>query len=322
MRALITGGAGFVGSHLGELLIRRGDQVVCIDNLITGQAENVAALRAHPNFAFVHADVIEPLTVDGPVDAIFHLASPASPVGYLRNPLKTLQVNSRGTNNVLELARDKGAKFLMASTSEAYGDPLVHPQTEDYWGNVNPVGVRACYDEGKRFAEAITMVYVREYGVDARIVRIFNCYGPRSDPQDGRLVPNFVTQAVLGRPMTVYGSGQQTRSLCYVSDLVDGLVRALESLGTTGRVFNLGNPDERTVLELAEVIKRAAGSTSPIVFREHISADDPQRRCPDITRSRSVLGWEPRVGLDEGMDETITWFRTRLGVPVGLTPST
>ncbi|HEX5417327.1 MAG TPA: UDP-glucuronic acid decarboxylase family protein [Chloroflexota bacterium] len=317
MRALIAGGAGFVGSHLCDWLIQHGDEVVCVDNLITGQSENVAHLETQRRFQYLSADIVEPITVDGPIDAIFHLASPASPVGYLRNPLKTLQVNSVGTNRLLDLAREKGAKFLLASTSEAYGDPLIHPQSEEYWGNVNPVGVRACYDEGKRFGEAITMVYVREYGVDARIVRIFNCYGPRSDPQDGRLVPNFVTQALMARPMTVYGDGAQTRSLCYVSDLVRGLVAAQEAPDTAGRVFNLGNPDERTVLEFAELIKRLTGSTSPIVFREHISADDPQRRCPDISRARAVLGWEPSVDLEPGMAETIAWFRTRLGVPVG-----
>jgi nucleoside-diphosphate-sugar epimerase len=314
MRALISGGAGFIGSHLGERLLQQGHQVVCADNLITGNLDNVAALRAQPGFTFLQADVTQPLVVDGPIDAIFHLASPASPRGYLRKPLETALVNSIGTQRLLELASQRGARFLLASTSEAYGDPLVHPQTESYWGNVNPVGIRACYDEGKRFAEALTMVWVRESRLDARIVRIFNCYGPRSDPEDGRIVPNFVTQALTGQPLTVYGDGSQTRSLCYVTDLVSGLIRALETPGTTGRVFNLGNPDERTVLEFAQVIKRLSGSDSPIVFREPISADDPQRRCPDITRARAELGWQPTISLDEGMAATIAWFRTRLGL--------
>lgn len=314
MRALVTGGAGFVGSHLCERLLARGDEVVCVDNFITGQAQNLATMRENARFQFLRADVIEPFAIDGAVDAVFHLASPASPPGYLRKPLETALVNSVGTNNLLALARARGAKFLLASTSEAYGDPLVHPQSEDYWGNVNPNGVRACYDEGKRFGEAITMVYVRQYSLDGRIVRIFNCYGPRSDPNDGRLVPNFITQALRGEPMTVYGDGQQTRSLCYVSDLVDGLLRAMDTDGTTGRVYNLGNPDERTIVAFAEVIRRVAGSESPIVYREHISPDDPHRRCPDITRAKTELGWEPRVTLEDGLAQTVDWFRARLGL--------
>ncbi|HLG51196.1 MAG TPA: UDP-glucuronic acid decarboxylase family protein [Chloroflexota bacterium] len=314
MRILVAGGAGFIGSHLCDTLLDQGAEVICIDNLITGQAENIAHLHAHPRFQFVQADICSSLPVTGPLDRIYHLASPASPPGYLRRPLETALVNSLGTYHLLELARATGARFLLASTSEAYGDPLVHPQTEDYWGNVNPIGVRSCYDEGKRFAEALTMVYVREYGVDARIVRIFNCYGPRSDPNDGRLIPNFVTQALTGQPLTVYGEGTQTRSLCYVSDLVDGLVRAIETPGTTGRVYNLGNPDERSVLEFAQLIKRITGSPSEIVFQPLTRDDDPRRRCPDISRARAELGWEPRVSLDEGLTRTIAWFRERLGL--------
>jgi len=314
LRTLVTGGAGFIGSHLCDRLIARGDDVVCADNLITGQASNIDHLRGNPRFHFMHVDVSQPFAVDGTVDQIFHLASPASPRGYLLKPLETALVNSQGTQNALDLARRNGAKFLLSSTSEAYGDPLVHPQTEEYWGNVNPVGVRSCYDEGKRFAEALTMIYVRQFNVDARIVRIFNCYGPRSDPRDGRVVPNFVTQALLGEPITVYGDGSQTRSLGYVSDLIEGLARAMESPGTTGRVYNLGNPDERSVLEFARIVKDLARSSSPIVFQPPISTDDPQRRCPDISRARSELGWEPRVPLEQGMIETITWFRTRLGL--------
>ncbi|HUX88885.1 MAG TPA: UDP-glucuronic acid decarboxylase family protein [Chloroflexota bacterium] len=314
MRTLVTGGAGFIGSHLCDRLIARGDDVVCADNLITGQASNVDHLRGNPRFHFMQVDVSQPFAVDGAIDQIFHLASPASPRGYLLKPLETALVNSQGTKNALDLAQRNGAKFLLSSTSEAYGDPLVHPQTEDYWGNVNPVGVRSCYDEGKRFAEALTMIYVRQLNVDARIVRIFNCYGPRSDPRDGRVVPNFVTQALLGEPITVYGDGMQTRSLGYVSDLIEGLLRAMETPGTTGRVYNLGNPDERSVLEFARIVKDLAHSSSPIVFQPPISTDDPQRRCPDITRARGELGWEPRVPLEQGMLETIAWFRTRLGL--------
>jgi nucleoside-diphosphate-sugar epimerase len=316
MRALITGGAGFVGSHLCERLLDRGDEVVCVDNLITGKSENLSQLRSHPRFTYIQADVTQPLAYDDPVDAVFHLASPASPRGYLSKPLETALVNSLGTQRMLELVQAQGAKFLLASTSEAYGDPLVHPQTEDYWGNVNPVGIRSCYDEGKRFAEALTMVFVRQFGVDARIVRIFNCYGPRSDPEDGRIVPNFVTQALMGKPLTVYGDGSQTRSLCYVSDLVSGLIRAMDVPNTAGRVYNLGNPDERTVLEFAQLIKQISGSSSVIRFVDPISTDDPQRRCPDIRRAQSELGWEPTISLDRGLDDTIAWFRTRLGLAV------
>jgi nucleoside-diphosphate-sugar epimerase len=316
MRALITGGAGFIGSHLCERLLDRGDEVVCVDNLITGKSENLSQLRSHPRFTYIQADVTQPLAYDDPVDAVFHLASPASPRGYLSKPLETALVNSLGTQRMLELVQAQGAKFLLASTSEAYGDPLVHPQTEDYWGNVNPVGIRSCYDEGKRFAEALTMVFVRQFGVDARIVRIFNCYGPRSDPEDGRIVPNFVTQALMGKPLTVYGDGSQTRSLCYVSDLVSGLIRAMDVPNTAGRVYNLGNPDERTVLEFAQLIKQISGSSSVIRFVDPISTDDPQRRCPDIRRAQSELGWEPTISLDRGLDDTIAWFRTRLGLAV------
>lgn len=314
MRSLVAGGAGFVGSHLCDRLLARGDEVVCVDNLVTGHSQNLAHLQSSPRFEFLQADVTQPLVVDGAVDRIFHLASPASPPGYMRKPLETALVNSFGTYHLLQLAREKAARFLMASTSEAYGDPQVHPQPEEYWGNVNPIGERSCYDEGKRFAETLTMIFVREFGVDARVVRIFNCYGPRSDPNDGRLVPNFVTQALTGQPLTVYGDGKQTRSLCYVRDLVEGLVRAIETPGTTGRVYNLGNPDERTVLQFAEAIKRLTGSNSPIVFVPPISPDDPHRRCPDISRARNELNWEPTVQLEEGLTETVAWFRSRLGL--------
>ncbi len=316
MKALVTGGAGFVGSHLCARLVREGHEVVCADNLVTGIRGNLADLDGHPAFRYVQHDVVQPFgsELDQPVDAVFHLASPASPVGYFRHPLETALVNSVGTRNALDLARRHRARFLMASTSEVYGDPLEHPQREDYWGNVNPVGVRSPYDEGKRFGEALTMIFVREFGVDARIVRIFNCYGTHSDPNDGRIVPNFVTQALTGQPITVYGQGTQTRSLCYVSDLVAGLLRAILAPGTTGRVYNLGNPEEHTVLEFAQIVKRLTGSPSEIVFRPLASEDDPQRRCPDISRARRELGWQPEVGLDEGLGLTIAWMRGKLGL--------
>lgn len=311
MRALVTGGAGVIGSHLCERLLQSGYSVVCVDSLITGNEGNIASLMNDANFKFVRHDVVQPLDIEA--DLIYHLASPASPPGYLAFPLQTSLVNSVGTYHLLDLAMRLEAKFLLASTSEAYGDPLEHPQREDYWGNVNPVGIRSCYDEGKRFGESLTMTYVRHFGVDARIVRIFNTYGPRSDPNDGRLVPNFVTQALTGQPMTVYGTGQQTRSLCYVSDLVEGIVKTMDCELTRGEVVNLGMPDERTILEFARIIKRVAGSESPIVFRPHLSDDDPTRRCPDITKARRVLGWEPRVQLEDGLGHTIAWFRQQLG---------
>ncbi|MDA8217730.1 MAG: SDR family oxidoreductase [Dehalococcoidales bacterium] len=308
----MTGGAGFIGSHLCERLLSEGNEVYCLDNLITGHRHNVAHLLPDGRFHFVLHDVVEQLAEEMDVEAIYHLASPASPPDYLRHPVQTALANSQGTYRMLELARKRAAKFLFASTSEAYGDPLEHPQREEYWGNVNPNGQRSCYDESKRFGEALTFTYVREFGLDARIVRIFNTYGPRSDPEDGRIVPNFVTQALRGDPITVYGDGQQTRSLCYVSDLVDGLVRAQGSAGTKGGVFNLGNPDEHTVLQFAEIIKRETGSSSPITFRPLVTQDDPTRRKPDITRARERLGWEPRVPLAEGLARTIAWFKERL----------
>jgi nucleoside-diphosphate-sugar epimerase len=314
VRSVISGGAGFIGSHLCERLLREGHDVVCLDNLSTGDSANVAHLRGDPRFDFRQVDVTEPLPDVGRADAVFHLASPASPPGYLRRPIETMLANSLGTHHLLELARASQARFLMASTSEAYGDPLEHPQQETYWGNVNPNGERSCYDESKRFGEAITFVYWRSKGLDARIIRIFNTYGPHSDPDDGRIVPNFISQALRGEPITLYGTGEQTRSLCYVSDLVEGIVRAQLTEGTTGQVFNLGNPDEHTVRDYAEIINRMCGGRSEIVNRPFISADDPQRRRPDITKARTQLGWQPRVGLEEGLARTIAWFRERLGV--------
>ncbi len=316
MRALVTGGAGFIGSHLCARLVHDGDSVVCVDNLVTGDRANLSPLFGNARFRYVQHDVIEPLhwAESEEFDAIFHLASPASPVGYFRQPLATALVNSVGTKNALDLAKRNRARFLLASTSEVYGDPLEHPQRESYWGNVNPIGPRSPYDEGKRFGEAITMIYAREDGLDARIVRIFNCYGPHSNPEDGRIVPNFITQALTNRPLTIYGTGNQTRALGYVSDLVDGLLRAIATPGTTGKVFNLGNPEEHTVREIAETIRKLADSRSEIVYSPPRDSDDPQRRCPDITRARAELGWSPRVGLEEGLGLTIAWMRDRLAL--------
>lgn len=313
MRVLVAGGAGFIGSHLCDRLIAEGHSVIAVDSLISGNVDNIRHLVDGPSFQLVQHDVAEPLP---PVsaDAIFHLASPASPPGYLQYPLKTALANSVGTFHLLELAHRCDARFLMASTSEIYGEPLEHPQREAYWGNVNPVGMRSCYDESKRFAEMLTTTFRREYQLDARIVRIFNTYGPRSDPEDGRLIPNFVTQALTGNPITIYGDGTQTRSLCYVSDMVDGIVRAMLRADTAGGIFNLGNPEEHTIREYAELVKELTCSQSPIVYTAKISEDDPTRRRPDITRAKQGLRWEPAVGLTSGLELTIAWFRGRLGM--------
>lgn len=317
MHVVVTGGAGFIGSHLCTRLLEEGHRVTCVDNLITGSLDNIEPLRSNPNFRFIQADVSQPLPDLGErVDALFHLASPASPPGYLTYPLQTALANSHGTLNMLQLAQRDGAKFLLASTSEAYGNPLEHPQKETYWGNVNPFGMRSCYDESKRYAETLTYIFTHQYGVDARVIRIFNTYGPNSDPNDGRIVPNFIKQALQGEPITVYDEGTRTRSLCYVSDLVEGIMRVMFTPGTTGEIFNLGNPEEHTVGEYAEIIKRLANSNSDIVHVPNISKDDPSRRKPDITKARERLGWEPKVGLEEGLSRTIEWFRRKLQVPV------
>ncbi len=313
MRILVTGGAGFIGSHLCDRLIAEGHEVIAMDNFITGSPNNIAHLRDHPRFTFIQQDITQGCDVDGPLDAVMNLASPASPVGYLDNPIETMLVGSHGTYHALELARRKGARFLQASTSEVYGDPLEHPQKETYWGHVNPIGVRSVYDEAKRFAEAMTMAYHRYYGLQTRIVRIFNTYGPRMDIRDGRVVPNFIYQAVNNLPITVYGDGSATRAFCYVTDLVDGMLRLLWSEETLP--VNIGNPHEMTILQFAHAVKAAAGPecTSEIVFHQPPPAriaDDPQRRCPDITRARTILGWEPRVSLEEGLAHTIAYFRT------------
>ena len=314
MKALVTGGAGFNGSHLCDRLLELGHEVIALDNLITGNGRNITHLAGEPRFRFLQQDVAEPF--DAPVDLVFHLASPASPKGYYEYPVETALANSLGTHRALELALKHGARFLLASTSEAYGDPLEHPQREEHWGHVNPVGPRSCYDESKRFAEALTVAYVRARGLDARIVRIFNTYGPRMDPGDGRMLPNFITWALQGRALVIYGDGSFTRSLCYVSDLVAGLERAMFCPQTSGRVFNLGNPDEHTVREYAELVRSSTGTDVEIRF-EPARQDDPTRRRPDIARARQALGWEPRVPLAEGMQRTVDWFRQTLGVAAG-----
>jgi dTDP-glucose 4,6-dehydratase len=306
-RALVTGGAGFLGSHLCDRLIADGWDVVCVDSLLTGESDNLAHLRDAAGFRFVAHDVTEPLDVDGSVDAVLHLASPASPRDYLEWPIETLRVGSIGTLNMLEFASSVGARFFLTSTSETYGDPLVHPQPETYWGNVNPIGPRSVYDEAKRFGEAATMAFRRSRGLEVRIARIFNTYGPRMRRMDGRAVPTFLQQALTGEPITVHGDGSQTRSLCYVDDLVEGLYRLLTS-DETGPV-NIGNPEEVTVLRLAELVRDAAGSQSEIVTTER-PVDDPQVRCPDIALARRALDWQPTVPLAEGLARTVAWVRT------------
>jgi UDP-glucuronate decarboxylase len=306
--AAISGGAGFIGYHLCASLLDRGLSVVCLDNLSTGSSKNAQDLMERPGFRFLECDVTEDLHEELSVRFVYHLASPASVPGYLSRPMETLLVNSVGTMRMLALAQRSQALFLFSSTSEVYGDPLVHPQTETYWGNVNPVGIRACYDESKRFGEATTMEYVRSGRVDARIVRIFNTYGPRSRPDDGRIIPNFVMQALRRDPITVYGDGSQTRSFCYVEDLVRGIVAAMEIEGTTGQVFNLGNPDELTVMEVARIVAMRLGSDAGIVHLP-LPEDDPARRKPDIALAREYLSWEPAVALHDGIDLTAEWFR-------------
>jgi dTDP-glucose 4,6-dehydratase len=305
-RALITGGAGFLGSHLCELFLARGHEVVCVDNFLTGSKTNIELLLGRDGFSFLKQDVTEFFQVDGPVDYVLHFASPASPIDYLQMPIQTLKVGSLGTHKALGVAKDKGARFLLASTSEVYGDPLVHPQKEDYWGNVNPVGPRGVYDEAKRFAEAMTMAYHRFHGIETRIVRIFNTYGERMRVNDGRVVPAFIAQALRDEPLTVFGKGDQTRSFCYVSDLIEGIYRLLMS--EESEPTNIGNPREMTVLEFAEEIKRLTGSNAPIVFRE-LPTDDPTRRRPDITKAQTLLKWNPEVALETGLLRTIEYFR-------------
>ncbi|MHB8439922.1 MAG: UDP-glucuronic acid decarboxylase family protein [Acidimicrobiales bacterium] len=310
-RVVVTGGAGFLGSHLCDALVARGDEVVCVDDLSTGSAENVAHLTKGDEFEFLLHDVSDELHVDGRVDAVLHFASPASPPQYLERPLETLAVGSDGTRHAIELAHSNGARFLMASTSEVYGDPSVHPQRESYWGNVNPVGPRSVYDEAKRFSEALTMAWHRSKGTDVGIVRIFNTYGPRLAPGDGRVVSNFLVQALEGRPLTVYGDGSQTRSLCFVEDEVAGILALLDSK-LTGPV-NIGNPDEITIAKLAGVVLDVTGSSSAVIH-EPLPTDDPTRRCPDISLAKAELGWEPKVELRDGLTRTMEHFRSVLAL--------
>jgi len=310
MRVLVTGAAGFLGSHLCDRLLAEDHRVVGMDNFLTGNPANIAHLRKHPSFQFVLHDVANFVEVQGPLEGVLHFASPASPVDYLDYPIQTLKVGSLGTHKALGLSRAKGARFLLASTSEVYGDPLVHPQPESYWGNVNPVGPRGVYDEAKRFAEAMTMAYHRYHKLDTRIVRIFNTYGPRMRPKDGRVVSNFIVQAIKGDPLTVYGDGSQTRSFCYVDDLIDGIVRLFERGGSDPT--NIGNPNEFTVRQLAELVLRLTGSRSAIV-EQPLPTDDPKVRQPDIRHARATLDWEPRVSLEDGLRRTIEYFRGIVG---------
>ncbi len=309
MRILVTGGAGFLGSHLCDRLLAEDHAVIAMDNLVTGNTDNIAHLAGNKRFQFINHNITDYIYIKGDLDAILHFASPASPVDYLELPIQTLKVGSLGTHNALGLALAKGARLLLASTSEVYGDPQVHPQTEDYWGHVNPIGPRGVYDEAKRFAEAMVMAYHRSHGVDTRIIRIFNTYGPRMRLKDGRVVPNFVAQALSGEPLTVYGDGSQTRSFCYVSDLVDGIYRLLMSNET--EPVNIGNPTETSILEFAQKINEFTGNAAGIQFKP-LPMDDPKQRQPNIAKAQRVLGWQPKVTLDQGMNTTIAWFAERL----------
>jgi dTDP-glucose 4,6-dehydratase len=310
MRILISGAAGFLGSHLTDLLLGQGHEVLGADNFITGKPQNIAHLQRNPKYQFIRHDVIEPLKVAGPVDRIYHMASPASPIGYVKHQVATMKVNSQGTWNLLELAIEKNARFLMASTSECYGDPAINPQREDYWGNVNPIGMRSMYDEAKRFSEACTMAYHRERAADTRLIRIFNTYGPRMDPYDGRVVISFIRQALNNEPITIFGDGRQTRSLCYVSDLVRGINLTMES--DFHEPINLGNPEEITILQMArEILDLIPGTKSQLVHQP-MPPDDPRLRCPDITRARQILGWEPTVSRREGLGKMIDFYRDDL----------
>lgn len=318
MRILITGAAGFLGSHLCDRLLIDGHEVLGMDNFITGSPDNIAGLSGHPKFSFIRHDVSDFIFVPGKVDAVLHFASPASPnpnspYGYVNLPIQTMKAGALGTHNTLGVARVNKARFLLASTSEIYGDPLEHPQAESYWGHVNPIGTRSVYDEAKRFAEALTMAYHRFHSIDTRIVRIFNTYGPRMHLDDGRVVPNFLQQALRGEPLTVYGDGQQTRSFCYVDDLVEGIIRLL--LSDEHMPINIGNPTELTILKFAEMINQLVGNRAGIVYKpDERQESDPQRRQPDITRARTILGWEPQVSLEDGLHQTIRYFRLKLGL--------
>lgn len=307
---LVTGGAGFLGSHLCERLLARGDDVICVDNFFTGRKANILHLVSNPHFELIRHDIVQPLHVDP--DQIYNLACPASPPAYQENPIKTIKTSTVGMVNMLGMAKRCGARLLQASTSEVYGDPQVHPQREDYWGYVNPLGPRSCYDEGKRVAESLCMNYHKEHGVAVRIMRIFNTYGPRMDPNDGRVVSNFITQALRGEPLTVFGDGEQTRSFCYVDDLLDGMVRLMDQDQHVGPV-NIGNPSEFTMIELAQLVLELTGSRSKLEYRE-LPKDDPKQRCPDITRAKEWLGWQPKVPLRQGLEKTIPYYREQLGL--------
>ncbi len=308
-RVLITGGAGFIGSHLCDFLLAKGFKLVAIDNFITGNPKNIEHLKKNPDFEFIKHDITKPLEIKGKLDYVLHFASPASPVDYLEFPIQTLKVGALGTHNALGIAKAKKAVFLLASTSEIYGDPEVHPQKESYWGNVNPIGPRGVYDEAKRFAEALTMAYHRYHKIDTKIARIFNTYGPRIKADDGRVVPTFIVQALKNEPITVFGSGKQTRSFCYVSDLIDGIYKLMMS--NVNEPINLGNSDENTIMEFAKRIIKITKSKSKIVFKP-LPVDDPKRRKPDITKAKQLLKWEPKVSLDEGLKKTVEWFRTQI----------
>ena len=308
---LVTGGAGFIGSHLCDLLVEKEYKVICLDNLLTGSKKNIEHLLGSPNFEFVEADITKPVnSLSSGIDSIFHLASPASPIDYQNYPEETLLTNSLGTLNILELTKNTSAKVLIASTSEVYGDPLEHPQKETYLGNVNTFGPRSCYDEGKRYAEAATYVYLHKYNIDARIVRIFNTYGPRMQKDDGRVVSNFINESLTGETLNIDGDGSQTRSFCYVSDMVDGIFRAMFSEGTKSQIFNLGNPDEYMVKELAEKVIKLTESKSEIKYSGTFREDDPMRRQPDITKAKNVLSWEPKVNLEEGLEKTVDYYKS------------
>jgi dTDP-glucose 4,6-dehydratase len=310
MRVLITGAAGFLGSHLADRFLAEGHAVVGLDNFVTGHPDNIAHLMGRPDFEFLRHNISTYTFVAGPLDGVLHFASPASPVDYLEHPIPTLKVGALGTHNALGLAKAKGARFFLASTSEVYGDPLVHPQTESYWGNVNPIGPRGVYDEAKRYAEAMTMAYHRYHGIDTRIVRIFNTYGPRMRPRDGRVVSNFIVQALMGEPITIYGNGSQTRSFCYVEDEVDGIFRLF--MHGDHDPTNIGNPDEYTVKQLAEIVVELTGTKSPIVYRD-LPEDDPKVRRPDITRACTMLGWTPKIPVRDGVSKTVEYFRALIG---------
>lgn len=307
---LITGGAGFLGSHLCDRLLARGDEVICVDNFFTGRKQNISHLLSNPRFEVIRHDIVQPLNVEA--DQIYNLACPASPPSYQYNAIKTIKTSTVGMVNMLGLAKRCRARLFQASTSEVYGDPEVHPQPEEYWGHVNPIGPRSCYDEGKRVAESLCMNYHHVHQVEIRIVRIFNTYGPRMDPRDGRVVSNFITQALRGEPITIFGEGRQTRSFCYVDDLIDGFLRLMDQDQTTGPI-NIGNPGEFTMLELAELVLKLTGSKSTLKF-EPLPADDPKQRCPDITKARTILGWSPQVPLEEGLKRTIPYYRQELGL--------